>query len=280
MGRCTITRFIWTVGLFGLLVPAATADADLTQLDRSIKKEPQYRTKSPRYCLLVFGPEARTRVWLVLDGDSLYVDRNANGDLTEDGERTAVPAFTPSDHPLFDGVRQVVLGSVQDGKAVHTQLTFGQIRYRKTLGKIEDDQRSKAAEWQSVLDTIHRRGPDGMSDTLTVNVAGPGPQDSTMWIAWSDDQGHLRFGESPKVAPIVHFGGPLSMMVNPLVKIRPDPGQDDYFSVHIGTTGVGRGSFAYSCYDRVPKDVFPVADIEYPPGRAGGPPVKERYELK
>jgi hypothetical protein len=35
----------------------------------------------------VFGAEAKTRAWLILDGDTLYVDRNANGDLTEANER-------------------------------------------------------------------------------------------------------------------------------------------------------------------------------------------------
>src|ERR1700724_3146257 len=60
--------------------------ADLTKIDRTIAKEPAYKSK-PKYCLLVFGPEAKSRVWLVLDGDVLYVDRNGNGDLTEKGER-------------------------------------------------------------------------------------------------------------------------------------------------------------------------------------------------
>ena len=80
--RCIVTAFMCAV------FPSATlAGADLTKVDRSIKKEPAYRTKSPKYCLLVFGPEAKTRVWLVLDGDTLYIDRNGNGDLTEQGER-------------------------------------------------------------------------------------------------------------------------------------------------------------------------------------------------
>ena len=60
--------------------------ADLTKVDRTIAKEPTYKTK-PKYGLVVFGPEAKTRVWLVLDGDVLYVDRNGNGDLTEAAER-------------------------------------------------------------------------------------------------------------------------------------------------------------------------------------------------
>ncbi len=64
---------------------AITAPINLTKVDRTIAKEPAYKTK-PKYCLLVFGPEAKTRVWLVLDGDVLYVDRNGNGDLTDKGE--------------------------------------------------------------------------------------------------------------------------------------------------------------------------------------------------
>src|SRR5262245_47600041 len=64
--------------------------ADLTKIDRTIAKEPAYESESPSYGLLVFGPEAKSRAWLVLDGDILYVDRNCNGDLTEEGERLVI----------------------------------------------------------------------------------------------------------------------------------------------------------------------------------------------
>jgi hypothetical protein len=60
--------------------------ADLTKVDRTIAKEPAYQAK-PKYCLLVLGPAAQTRVWLVQDGSTLYIDRNGNGDLTEPGEK-------------------------------------------------------------------------------------------------------------------------------------------------------------------------------------------------
>ena len=62
-----------------------TSAADLPKIDRTIAREPTYRNR-PQYCLLVLGPQARTRVWLVQDGNVLYIDRNANGDLTEEGE--------------------------------------------------------------------------------------------------------------------------------------------------------------------------------------------------
>jgi hypothetical protein len=60
--------------------------ADLSAIKRDILREPDYKA-APRYCLLVFGTDATTRIWMVLDGNTLYVDRNGNGDLTEAGEK-------------------------------------------------------------------------------------------------------------------------------------------------------------------------------------------------
>jgi hypothetical protein len=60
--------------------------ADLGSVERVIRKEPAYHS-TPRYCLLVFGADARTRIWLVQDGNTLYVDLNGNGDLTEPGKK-------------------------------------------------------------------------------------------------------------------------------------------------------------------------------------------------
>ena len=56
--------------------------ADLTKIERVIAKEPSYAKGHP-----VFGMEAQTRVWLILDGEILYVDRNADLDLTASNER-------------------------------------------------------------------------------------------------------------------------------------------------------------------------------------------------
>src|SRR3954447_17350564 len=77
--------------LTSVLLPAWTHPAeaaDLAKLDRTILKEPTYKDK-PRYCLLVFGKEARTRTWLVVDGQTVYLDRDGHGDLTEAGERVS-----------------------------------------------------------------------------------------------------------------------------------------------------------------------------------------------
>jgi hypothetical protein len=75
------------VAAWAMLGTGTVGAVDLTKIERSISRQPEYVTDAPGYCLLVFGTEAATRVWLVHDGKVLYVDRNGNGDLTEFGER-------------------------------------------------------------------------------------------------------------------------------------------------------------------------------------------------
>src|SRR5215472_3078326 len=88
-----------------IVTVACTADElpDLGKLDRTILKEPTYSAKQPLYGLLVFGPKADKRVWIVLDKSKqesiLYVDRNADGDLTPSGKRLV--AKTPDGFPVF-----------------------------------------------------------------------------------------------------------------------------------------------------------------------------------
>src|SRR5262249_40448562 len=88
--------------LFGLAICiSSTAFAwagDEVKIERSIRMEPVDQAREPRYCLLMLGREAKTRIWLVFDSvpdplrpgndkNYLYVDRNGNGDLTEPGKQ-------------------------------------------------------------------------------------------------------------------------------------------------------------------------------------------------
>src|SRR5262245_9954897 len=165
---------------FALLLatgPAVTAwGADLTKLDRTIAKEPAYKNK-PKYCLLVFGPEAKTRVWLVQDGDVLYVDRNGNGDLMEKDENCQAQA--PQDeiarkagYKPADGYRLWQVGDLleSDGKTKHTNLEV-----------------SSSRKGYSMSVSTHGRRHEYV-------VHGNGP---------------LRFADRPQDAPVVHFAGPL-----------------------------------------------------------------------
>src|SRR5262249_46791036 len=131
-----------------LLVVGNTAvtawGADLTKIDRTIAKEPAYKAK-PQYCLLLFGPEAKTRVWLVRDGDVLYVDRNGNGDLTEDGERV-VSQGGPA--PGFEAGDITEAG----GRVKHTQLR---------VHFLDND---RSGIWTSLQMSIEGKGPQAASE--------------------------------------------------------------------------------------------------------------------
>src|SRR5262245_10293388 len=91
------TGTIFVTACYSWMVWGATAamsqTVDLTRIERTLRSEPAYQSKNPKYALLVFGLEAKFRVWLVLDGDVMYVDRTGTGDLT-DGKRLNIPMFT------------------------------------------------------------------------------------------------------------------------------------------------------------------------------------------
>lgn len=63
---------------------AAAATNATTSVNTATLKEPAYQS-TPKYSLITFGTNSDVRVWMVEDGKRLYVDRNANGDLTDDG---------------------------------------------------------------------------------------------------------------------------------------------------------------------------------------------------
>jgi hypothetical protein len=69
--------------LLGMLIPLAGYAGDAAKPRREIVKQPVYTSKTPLYALLVFGKKADRTMWVVIDGDMLYADRNGNGDLTD-----------------------------------------------------------------------------------------------------------------------------------------------------------------------------------------------------
>src|SRR6185369_10363704 len=62
----------------------SSSSNEVSHSDRAIIKEPTYQS-TPKYSLLTLGNRRATKVWMVEDGKRLFVDKNANGDLTDDG---------------------------------------------------------------------------------------------------------------------------------------------------------------------------------------------------
>lgn len=91
-------RAAMTVGALVLAAVGRVAAGDVPDfgaLPARPVKEPAYVAKQPRYGRAVFGPRGDKLVWMVLDKghtegkehDVLYIDLNADGDLTGAGER-------------------------------------------------------------------------------------------------------------------------------------------------------------------------------------------------
>jgi hypothetical protein len=83
--RCLLiasTMLLLAISVFA--DPTKPKNAPLPKIIYSIAKEPVYRSQ-PKYCLLAFHQALGVFVWMVEDGDRLFVDKNANGDLTDDG---------------------------------------------------------------------------------------------------------------------------------------------------------------------------------------------------
>jgi hypothetical protein len=194
-----------------LLVVGNTAvtarGADLTKIDRTIAKEPAYQSKTPKYGLLVFGPEAKSRAWVVLDGDILYVDRNCNGDLTEAGERLVIKNPKRNRGKKKPGMSNAV-------DSVHVVITdLGGAKHRLTFRLT--------------------------STGIGIDAKCHGSQ--YVGSTYRDD---LVFASRPQDAPIVHLNGPLTLrLVEP--PRQWSPGERVDLVVLFGTPGLGKGTFAY-----------------------------------
>jgi hypothetical protein len=224
---------------------------DLTKVERVIRKEPTYKTHAPRYCLLVFGPKADYQVWLVLDGETLYVDRNGNGDLTEAGE------FTSPEERNTD------------------PCSFSPITILRPDGRTEEKLRFALYGWFD-----YRAGKDTPEVSPAVFVSWKGRQ----FGSWGDETGPCIWGRKVQDAPVLHIDGPLQMGFEVRAEYALERKRDGQFelSVGVGTKGVGCGTFVHLSYANgaIPEGVFPTAVLEFPSKTPGGPPVHVRAVLK
>lgn len=258
------------VAALACILTASTWAQDLTVIARKIAREPVYTT-TPRFCLLAFGAELQTRVWLTLDGGVLYVDRNANGDLTDDGP--PVPAKNRDQADDEDGDLWFELGDIPDGKLTHKNLRVSVQRLDRLAERKEEVKEYLAAD-------PHARGYSVAVEVETPGWKGAGAGGRLEQEVFSRDvQGFLKFADKPENAPILHFGGPWQLTI--FGRGRLKVGRTADVVLGIGTPGLGPGTTAYVGYEGViPENVRPTVEIKFPPVRPGGAPVRELYELK
>jgi len=242
----------WSALAWVALTALPTAAADLSSIERTLRKEPRY-TATPHYLLLAFGEQARTRVWVVLDGDRLFVDRNRNGDLTDDGP----PLRKPTDSSWYN------LGDVPDadGDTVHLSPRLmarnGEAGFREF--QLRFPIRDRYEQWV-------RYSPLGRAaaDAPVVHLDGP------LQIGFlnnRDDQQPIRSGDDISL-------------------VR---GETDEQSVWIGTPNLGKGvmpsAVNFRCsspahrIDRAVKTDRPVLTVEFPSCDPADPPIVKEIRL-
>jgi hypothetical protein len=221
------------------------------------RKEPTYRGGSPNYCLFLFGTEAKTRVWLVFDGDDLFIDRNANGDLTEEGEKVVPKEKEEVPGGTTRYVFQAGPVTEADGKTRHPSLVF-----------MAD--RGKDGRWSLYSTTVHVRGKYGET-VLT-------PQRPVRVVAGRPAAG-LPLGTRPKEAPVLHFHAPLTLADWPIHPMELRRGMKG--DVQLTIVGkVAAGALApWVSITSVPKDAHPVAEIELPSSAEGAKPLQVKVVL-
>jgi hypothetical protein len=241
-----------------LCIAQPTWGVDLTKIERALAKQPVYQTKTPRYCLLVFGAEAKMRVWLVLDGNVLYVDRNGDGDLTGAAKRVEL---NPNRQ-----VFEVGPVSLADGK-VHYAISLVRV---KDKGRVEIYMDRKVA-------LPHRKDPSEQNTLM--EMAGLTSISFRKWMNRDNiEEFDFRFADRPQDAPIVHMDGPLTL--KPMDKrqefVRGET--PSRFPVMVGTPGLGKGTFTQLLF--VPGDPDGVAEIAFPPRDADSNPIVVKVTLK
>jgi hypothetical protein len=251
--------------LLALSLAGRAAAVDLTQIDRSLRKEPVYRSRAPQYCLLAFGPQAKTRVWVVLDGDDLYLDRNGNGDLTDPGERVA-PKYAhhrPEFRPEAEFLRNFSLN-----------------RLKKSPQKSDGPILSCGPEvlWFEVFQLVPREDyPD--PEEVKFWQKTPFHVSLLLGTGLGQQSAYVRFADRPQEAPILYFDGPMQLKVDdkfgPLAFRR---GETSELYVQLVTPGLN--ATLTTMHSDTTGDAHPVVEIEFPPGRTDGDPIRQRVELK
>ncbi|HEY1600088.1 MAG TPA: hypothetical protein VGG64_10825 [Pirellulales bacterium] len=258
---CERSKFTAMVGILGLLLAAtpvtpsvavepdqtkSAADALVDRIERRIAKEPKYKSALPKYALIALGANANSKVWIVEDGKSLYIDKNANGDLTDDG-----PPVEPT--------------HVRDLGAFESAASRWDFDY--LLEEITPSNGSRHTDF-----CLRRWNYGGKEDSygLSMNVDGLMP----MYAGWFG----TFWAESPAVVPIIHFGGALEPRMLRRKEFVIGAGLDRLSVAFINRDG-GEGATARLSIDALPKALIPNLRIEWPVAGSDSP-LQISYPLK
>ena len=211
----------------------------VSRYDRTIVKEPKYQS-TPKYCLITLGNSGDVKVWIVEDGKRLFVDKNANGDLTDDG-----PPIEPSKVRDLGDNRwdfEYVLDAVTPANGSrHTSFVLRRWNYNDK----ED------------------------SYGLSLSVNGQMP----MYAGWFG----TFWSTNREKAPVIHFGGPFTPKVLRRKEFRIGE-KGERLSLSFMNPGSGEGAASRLSIDALPGFVAPALNIEWPTA-GGNAPLRTSHAL-
>jgi hypothetical protein len=284
--------FLYSLGSLLAVPVGAARPQDLSQIPRTLGDQPAYASKGPRYCLLVFGPKADTRVWLALDlaydplrekpgkTEALYADLNGDGGLAGPKERIPVTVVTKKASEL--GLPTNI------GRMRVKDRDLDVLRFR--VGDVTSRD-GKTTYANLVVDVgWYIFGRKDRQVTVSVDVPGSGRQSIGGEQLW--------FAGRPEKAPVIWFDGALTLRLAPsgllhlpvdyTGKEPPPPRYEEFplvrgqtmpLRVEVGTAGSGLGTFIALPNDKPPADAHPVARVVFPPADPKRPPIEAVVEL-
>jgi hypothetical protein len=215
--------------------PIEPKPIDFTKVDRTAKKLPKLSDEA-LYGIYLFGNDGETRVLAVLDKsaprleapDVLWLDKNANGDLTEPGER--ITGGEPKLQGIYAGGRHFEIGAFRPprGAAEHADWSLDWTKEAGVRFKMK---------WRG--------------EKVTMGGYGPRRED------------YAGFSKSLETAPVFVPGWDRPFQFERWLEMPLLRGQDVDFKVFVGNCGDRRGTFSTVDDKFVPIEDSPIATLLY-----------------
>jgi hypothetical protein len=243
-------RALTIIGAIGVTLLGSSGaqepTAELAAARMMLLAEPKFEAK-PRYLAIALGRPVTRVVWCVLDGTSLYVDRNGDGLLDAAKERLVPRVEKLKDHFIAE-VHEYTVGELA---AVEASPAYPSLTLSLKTWNLD----YKAAEDLQEVMAVLRADPSRRNPTIRLKRSGK-----------PDQLAMTEFSDARETATVLHFDGPTTWgLVENLRPQRLTAGKEHDLQVAVGTPGLGAWSLTITTTGER-KDLRPEIDAAF----AGG----------
>ena len=230
----------------------------------SLTTEPKYQGQ-PQFALMVFGEDAKEQKWLVLDGDTIYVDRNGNGDLTDADEMIKVDELATKQMTVAgDEYLRFDIFKLGELSGNEYQINVW-VENPNFVAPVDDH--------EMLVEFRKERKKYGWKSASLFRTTNGGAQIPVLFCPTLED------------AQISHIDGPLTydLKWGDRQALYRNSANNN-FDIHIGTTGVATTHSKHNVFtnvstERVPKFVVPTAIFRFQSRIEGAGPIELECDL-